>query len=220
AFASELKALLRLPGVEREVDLRAIDEYLSFQYIPGDQTGLRGIHRLLPGHVLVAERETQRIERYWTPAPASLSPRVDDEWLELVRETVREAVELRLAADVPLGALLSGGIDSSIVVALMAQASTQPVRTFTVGFDDERYDEREYARAVADRYGAVHEELAIEADVAETLPRIAAAFDEPLGDEAALPTFLISEQARRHVTVALTGDGRAPSFPAPEPHPP
>jgi asparagine synthase (glutamine-hydrolysing) len=212
AFASELKALLRLPGVEREVDLRAIDEYLSFQYVPGDQTGLRGIHRLLPGHVLVAEGETQRIERYWTAGPESLSPRPDEEWLELVREMVREAVELRLTSDVPLGALLSGGIDSSIVVALMAQASTQPVRTFTVGFEDEHYDEREYARAVAERYGTVHEELAIEADVAETLPRIAAAFDEPLGDEAAFPTFLICEQARRHVTVALTGDGGDESF--------
>src|SRR5262249_49178973 len=100
AFASELKAPLPLPGVEREVDLCAIDEYLSFQYIPGDRTGLRGIHRLLPGHVLVAEGETQRVERYWTPAPASLSSRSNEEWLELVRETVREAVELRLTADV------------------------------------------------------------------------------------------------------------------------
>ena len=212
AFASELKALLRLPGVPRDVDLRAIDEYLSFQYVRGDQTGLRGIRRLPPGHVLVAEGAGERIERYWTASPAALSPRSDAEWLELVRETVREAVELRLAADVPLGALLSGGIDSSVVVALIAQASSRPVRTFTVGFDDARYDEREYARAVAQRYGTVHEELAIETDVAETLPRLAAAFDEPLGDEAAFPTFLISEQARRHVTVALTGDGGDESF--------
>jgi asparagine synthase (glutamine-hydrolysing) len=212
AFASELKALLRLPEVERDVDLRAIDEYLSFQYVPGEQTGLRGVHRLLPGHILVAEGGAVRTERYWAPAPASLSPRGDAEWLELVRETVRDAVRMRLAADVPLGALLSGGIDSSVVVALMAQSSPQPVRTFTVGFDDERYDEREYARAVAERYGTVHEELAIDADVADTLPRLAAAFDEPLGDEAAFPTFLISEQARQHVTVALTGDGGDESF--------
>ena len=212
AFASELKALLRLPGVEREVDLRAIDEYLSFQYVPGEQTGLRGIHRLLPGHRLIAEGEALRIERYWTPASAVIDASADEEWLEIVRYRVREAVELRLAADVPLGALLSGGIDSSVVVALMAQASSRPVRTFTVGFEDGRYDEREYARAVADRYGTVHEELAIEADVADTLPRLAAAFDEPLGDEAAFPTFLISEQARQHVTVALTGDGGDESF--------
>jgi asparagine synthase (glutamine-hydrolysing) len=212
AFASELKALLRLPDVRRDVDLRAIDEYLSFQYVPGDQTGLRGIRRLLPGHVLVAEGDGERIERYWTPEPAALAPRSDDEWLELVRGTVHDAVQMRLASDVPLGALLSGGIDSSIVVALMAQSSAHAVRTFTVGFDDARYDEREYARAVAARYGTVHEELTIDADVAATLPRLAAAFDEPLGDEAAFPTFLISEQARRHVTVALTGDGGDESF--------
>ena len=118
----------------------------------------------------------------------------------------------RLVADVPLGALLSGGIDSSVVVALMAQASSEPVRTFTVGFADARYDERAYARAVAERYGTVHEELVLEEDVAATLPRLAAAFDEPLGDEAAFPTFLIAEQARRHVTVALAGDGGDEAF--------
>src|SRR5919204_4548619 len=211
AFASEVKALLQLPGVARDVDLEAIDAYLALQYVPGEQTGFRGIRRLLPGHVLVAERGSERIEPYWQPVGRS-EDASDAEWLERVRETVREAVAIRLKADVPLGALLSGGIDSSIVVALMAQASSQPVRTFTVGFDDARYDEREYAREVAARYGTVHEELAIETDVADTLPRLAAAFDEPLGDEAAFPTFLICEQARRHVTVALTGDGGDESF--------
>jgi asparagine synthase (glutamine-hydrolysing) len=213
AFASELKALLRLPDVPREVDLRAIDEYLALQYVPGDRTGFAGIHRLLPGHVLVAEGEGQRVVRYWEPEPQRVD-RVpsDDEWLQRVRETVREAVSMRLEADVPLGALLSGGIDSSIVVGLMAEASSHPVRTFTVGFDDERYDERPFARGVAERFGTVHEELAIREDVAETLPRVARAFDEPLGDEAALPTFLVCEQAQRHVTVALTGDGGDESF--------
>src|SRR5712691_6397829 len=168
AFASELKALLRVPELPRELDLAALDAYLALQYVPGDRTALRGVRKLAPGHLLVA--------------------------------------------DVPLGALLSGGIDSSIVVALAAQASAEPLRTFTVGFPDARYDERRYARAVAERYGTVHEELAVEEDVAATLPRLAAAFDEPLGDEAALPTFLISEQARRHVTVALTGDGGDEAF--------
>ena len=129
-----------------------------------------------------------------------------------MRRTVDEAVRKRLVADVPLGALLSGGIDSSIVVALMAQASSEPVRTFTVGFADARYDERAYARLVATRYGTVHEELEIQEDVAATLPRLAATYDEPLGDEAAFPTFLIAEQARRHVTVALAGDGGDESF--------
>jgi asparagine synthase (glutamine-hydrolysing) len=211
AFASELKALLRLPDLRRDVDLEAVDSYLALQYVPGDRTGFVGIRRLLPGHVLVAEGADVRVERYWEPSVAE-EKLDEDEWLERVRETVREAVRMRLKADVPLGALLSGGIDSSIVVALMAETSAQPVRTFTVGFEDERYDERAYARAVAAQFGTLHQELSIEESVAETLPRLARAFDEPLGDEAALPMFLVCEQAQRHVTVALTGDGGDESF--------
>ena len=211
AFASELKALLRLPGLPRELDLEAVDAYLALQYVPGDGTALRGIRKVPPGHVLIAEGASERLERYWQLDPAAPSSS-DEEWLERVRSTVGEAVRKRLAADVPLGALLSGGIDSSIVVALMAQASAEPVRTFTVGFSDAHYDERAFARAVAERYGTVHEELAIDEDVAATLPRLAAAYDEPLGDEAAFPTFLIAEQARRHVTVALAGDGGDEAF--------
>ena len=185
--------------------------YLALQYVPGERTGLRGIHKLPPGHVLVAEGDAERIERYWRAEPTEAGAG-EQEWLERVRRTVDEAVRKRLVADVPLGALLSGGIDSSIVVALMAQASSEPVRTFTVGFADARYDERAYARLVATRYGTVHEELEIREDVAATLPRLAATYDEPLGDEAAFPTFLIAEQARRHVTVALAGDGGDESF--------
>ena len=211
AFASELKALLRLPQLARDVDLEAIDAYLALQYVPGDRTAIRGVRKLPPGHLLVVEGDTERVERYWSPEPAEPSSS-DDEWLERVRETVTAAVRRRLIADVPLGALLSGGIDSSIVVALMAQASSEPVRTFTVGFAEPRYDERRYARAVAERWNTDHVELGIHAEIAETLPRLAAALDEPLGDEAALPLFLICEQARSHVTVALTGDGGDESF--------
>jgi len=211
AFASELKALLRLPGVSRDVDLEAIDDYLALQYVPGPRTALRGINKLAPGHVLVAERDRVTVESYWQARPADPS-QTETEWLERVRTTVAAAVSKRLVADVPLGALLSGGIDSSIIVALMAQESSQPVRTFTVGFSDARYDERAYARSVAEQYGTVHEELEIREDVAGTLPRLAAAYDEPLGDEAAFPTFLIAEQARRHVTVALAGDGGDEAF--------
>ena len=211
AFASELKALLRLPQLARDVDLEAIDAYLALQYVPGDRTAIRGVRKLPPGHLLVVEGDTERVERYWSPEPAEPSSS-DDEWLERVRETVTAAVRRRLIADVPLGALLSGGIDSSIVVALMAQASSEPVRTFTVGFAEPRYDERRYARAVAERWNTDHVELGIHAEIAETLPRLAATLDEPLGDEAALPLFLICEQARSHVTVALTGDGGDESF--------
>jgi asparagine synthase (glutamine-hydrolysing) len=211
AFASELKALLRLPGLARVVDPAAIDAYLALQYVPGDGTALLGVRKVPPGHVLVVEGQSEHLQPYWQLAPAAPSAS-DEEWLERVRASVAEAVGKRLVADVPLGALLSGGIDSSIIVALMAQASGEPVRTFTVGFEDERYDERTYARAVAERYGTVHEELEIAEDVATTLSRLAGAFDEPFGDEAALPTFLIAEQARRHVTVALAGDGGDEAF--------
>ncbi len=179
AFASELKALLALPGLPREVDLDAVDAFLALQYVPSPATALRGVRKVPPGHVLVWENGTITLERYWRlePEPAERS---EDEWLDEVRETVRAAVRRRLIADVPLGALLSGGLDSSIVVALMAEASSEPVRTFTIGFPDARYDERAYARAVAERYGTRHEELEVELDAAELLPRVAWAFDEPL----------------------------------------
>ncbi|HUJ91724.1 MAG TPA: asparagine synthase (glutamine-hydrolyzing), partial [Gaiellaceae bacterium] len=211
AFASELKALLELPGLRREPDLPALDAYLALQYVPGDRTGLRGVHRLPPASLLVAEGGSERIERYWEPS-AGGEALADEAWLERVRTTVADAVRKRLVADVPLGALLSGGIDSAVVVALMAEASSEPVRTFTVGFADERYDEREFARAIAERFATRHQEIVLEPDAAATLPRLAAAFDEPLGDEAALPLFLICEAARREVTVALVGDGGDESF--------
>ena len=211
AFASELKALLGLPGVRREPDLAALDAYLALQYVPGTRTGLRGVHRLAPGSLIVVEGDTQTEERYWEPG-VEREQLPDGAWLERVRDTVTAAVRKRLVADVPLGALVSGGIDSTLVVALMAQASSEPVRTFTVGFADEAYDERPYARAVAERWATRHEEVLLEPDAAATLPRLAAAFDEPLGDEAALPLFLICEAARNAVTVGLVGDGGDEAF--------
>jgi asparagine synthase (glutamine-hydrolysing) len=213
AFASELKALLALPGLRREPDLAALDAYLALQYVPGTRTGLLGVHRLEPGALLVLEGDgAPATDRYWSPQILPQESATDDEWLGRVRDEVTAAVRKRLVSDVPLGALLSGGIDSAIVVALMAQASTEPIRTFTVGFGDERYDERRYARAVSERWSTRHEEIVLEPDAAATLPRLAAAFDEPLGDEAALPLFLICEAARRDVTVALVGDGGDESF--------
>ena len=204
AFASETKALLRLPQLPRELDLAELDAFLALQYVP--RSGLRAVEKVPPGSLVVAENGTKRVERYWSPAPArnTLLP-APEEAVERVREEVTAAVRRRLVADVPLGVLLSGGIDSSIVVAAMAQAQAEPVRTFTVGFPDARYDERSYAREVAERYGTAHEEL----EISETpdLDRLARVFDEPFGDEAALPLLEICEATRRHVTVALVGDG-------------
>ncbi|HZC31387.1 MAG TPA: asparagine synthase (glutamine-hydrolyzing) [Gaiellaceae bacterium] len=211
AFASELKSFAGLPGFRREPDLAALDAYLALQYVPGTRTGIADVHRLAPGSILVVEDGAEHIERYWEPNIDEL-PLSDGAWLERVREEVRAAVRKRLAADVPLGALLSGGIDSSIVVALMAQLSSAPVRTFTVGFADAAYDERTHARAVAERWSTEHEEIVLDPDVSETLPLLADSFDEPLGDEAALPLYLVCAAARREVTVALVGDGGDESF--------
>jgi asparagine synthase (glutamine-hydrolysing) len=211
AFASELKAFHALPGFRAEPDLAALDAYLALGYVPGTRTGLRGVERLEPGSLMVVEDGRARTERYWEPQPVD-DARTDEEWLDRVRTCVTGAVRKRLASDVPLGALLSGGIDSAVVVALMAEASHEPVRTFTVGFSDTAYDERAYARAVAERYGTRHDEIVLEPDAAATLPKLADAFDEPLGDEAALPLYLICEAARHEVTVALVGDGGDESF--------
>jgi asparagine synthase (glutamine-hydrolysing) len=200
AFASETKALLTLPALPRELDLEQIDAYLALQYVP--RSGLRAVQKVPPGSYVVAENGALRTTRYWSPRPAH----GDGDWVTRVREEVEAAVRRRLVADVPLGALLSGGIDSSVVVASMAAASSEPVRTFTVGFVDGRYDERAYARTVAARFGTRHEELDVDPSP-QLVQRVAEVFDEPFGDEAALPLLLVCETTRRHVTVALVGDG-------------
>ena len=207
AFASELKALLTFPGVRRDLNLERLDAYLSLGYVPGAETAMNGIERLRPGCLLVAEQGEIRTERYWRLEARDVEPRAEADWIEAVRDGVRDAVRKRLVSDVPLGALLSGGIDSSIVVAVMAQESREPVRTFSVGFEDRRYDERRFARLVSERYGTIHEELLLEPDAASLLPRLVEAYDEPFGDTSALPTFLVCEHARHFVTVALAGDG-------------
>jgi asparagine synthase (glutamine-hydrolysing) len=203
AFASETKALLRLRALPRELDLAQIDAFLALQYVP--RSALRAVEKVPPGAVAVVEAGRLRSERYWRPRPAAASGS-RGEWLERVREEVRAAVARRLVADVPVGALLSGGIDSAVVVAAMAAASSAPVATFTVGFPDRAYDERRFARLVSERYGTRHEELELDPGP-ELLERLAQAFDEPFGDEAALPTLLVCEATRQHVKVALVGDG-------------
>lgn len=211
AFASEVKALAALPGFRRGVDLAALDAYLALGYVPPGDSAFASVERLPPAHLLVLEGGEQRLERYWQPEPAAPSGS-DDEWLERVRAEVSAAVRRRLIADVPLGALLSGGIDSSVVVALMAEHATGPVRTFSIGFGEPRYDEREHARAVAERYATEHEEMVVRPDAASLLPRLAWAFDEPFADSSALPTYVVCELARRRITVALTGDGGDEAF--------
>jgi asparagine synthase (glutamine-hydrolysing) len=212
-FGSEIKAVLAHPAVPRELDQDAIPGYLTFGYVPTPHTFFAGIQSLPPGHVLVAEHGDFRMERYWEPP---LARRAEDIARDLspsdaaceARVRLAAAVRRRLVADVPIGAFLSGGVDSSTVVALMAQESDRPVRTFTIGFeDDEGFDERPYAKFVTERFATEHTEFVVRPDTIDLIERLVWHHDQPFGDSSAIPTFLLSELTRGHVTVALSGDG-------------
>ncbi len=207
AWASELQSLMRFPGLSREVEPAAIDAYLSLQYVPSPLTAYKAVKKLPAGHRLILENGVARVERYWEPPTAEAERPSFEEAKLLVREKLREATRLRMIADVPLGAFLSGGIDSACVVALMAEASSRPVKTFSVGFEEAEFSELEYAREVASRYGTDHAEVVLRPEVEEILPMLARHYGEPFADHSALPTFVIARQARRDVTVALSGDG-------------
>ena len=207
AFASELKSLVLDPAVAREVDPEAIVDFLTYQYVPNPQSILRNVRKLPPGHRLLCDANGPRVERYWSlpvGADHSLAPA---EAVDRLRELLTESVRMRLMSDVPLGAFLSGGIDSSVVVALMAQASARPVKTFSIGFEDTRYNELEHAARVARHLGTDHHELVVKPRALELMPRLVWGMDEPFSDASMIPTFHVAELARRHVTVSLSGDG-------------
>ena len=213
-FGSEIKALLAAPGAARVPDLEAIHHYLTYMYVPAPFTAFTGVRRLDPGHYMVVEDGgATRTERYWSlPDPGAARPRPAPELAEEVTARLDEAVRLRLIADVPLGAFLSGGIDSASVVASMARASSGPVKTFTIGFADQRFDERVYARMVAERFSTDHSEYVVEADAVAVLPKLVWHYGEPFADASAVPTWYVSEMTRGHVTVALNGDGGDEGF--------
>ena len=207
-FASELKALLKAPGIPRAVDPFAVDAYLLYQYIPHPWTIYRGIQKLPPATMAVYERGGLTLRRYWEPDFSHAETEMSREAIqEELRSRLEKAVTMRMEADVPLGAFLSGGIDSTIVVGLMQQFSSEPVRTFTIGFSVPDYDETRYARIAAEALGTRHEEFQVEPNALAVLPRLVWHFDEPMADSSALPTWYVAELTRRHVTVALTGDG-------------
>jgi asparagine synthase (glutamine-hydrolysing) len=208
-FASELKALLTQSEVGRELCPGAIAEYFRHLCVPGDLAIFAGVRKLLPGHVLTVQDGKVGLRRYWRVAPEPDDTLREGEWLEQLRERLRDAVESHLVADVPIGAFLSGGLDSGALVALMARASTDPVRTFTVGFASSagRFDEREAARAVAERYETAHLECLLETKVDAVFPQIVRAFDEPFADSSAIPNWLVCQETARHVKVALSGLG-------------
>lgn len=211
-YGSELKAILQDPEAKRVVDREALDLYLQYQYVPAPWTILRGIAKLPPASTLTWDGDQPTIERYWTPDYEPKTRRDIREDVEEGLAIIREAVRLRLRSDVPVGVFLSGGMDSSVVTALMAEESIQPVRTFSIGFENEAYDELRYARAVADRYGTVHTEEVVRLDAIELLPELADHYDEPFADSSAVPTFRVSQLAAQHLKVVLTGDGGDESF--------
>jgi asparagine synthase (glutamine-hydrolysing) len=205
AFASELRALPR-----GDVDLDALEAFLAFNSIPAPLTIFREIRKLPAGHLLTWQDGRVELTRYARPAPADLSEVRQDDEAELVEELrarLRDSVRAHLVSDVPVGVLLSGGIDSATLTALAAQESSEPVRTFSIGFEERSFDELADARLVAERYGTQHQELVLRPDAALLLPTLAEVFDEPFADSSALPTYLVSELAARHVKVALSGEG-------------
>ena len=220
-FASELKAILQVPGVPRELNHAAVDMYLAYQYVPDPHCILKGYAKLPPAHRAIWENGELTVDRYWRPpygddALGAMRSGWDldladdpapDDWKRLLRETLTEAVRLRMRSDVPLGAFLSGGIDSTIIAGLMQSLSEQPIHTFSIGFPVKEYDETSYAREAAEMLGTNHHEYVVEPSAIELLPKIIWHYDEPFSDSSAIPTMYLSEVTRREVTVALSGDG-------------
>ena len=212
-FASELRPLLSVLPHQPEIDLQAIDDYLSLQYIPEPHTAYKGVDKLPAAHRLIWERGELKIERYWDFSYEPKHTVSEDQLIEELRTIAFDSVRMRLISEVPLGAHLSGGIDSSIVVALMAQASAGPVKTFSVGFEETNFSELPYARAVADRYATDHHEFTLTfGDIPATLELLLQHFGEPFAAPSALPLYHLSKLTRQHVTVALNGDGGDESF--------
>ncbi|MCU0237073.1 MAG: asparagine synthase (glutamine-hydrolyzing) [Acidobacteria bacterium] len=205
-FASEIKSILQFPGIRREVDPEALDFFLTLEYVPAPLSIFKEVRKLPAGHTLVYEEGKATIREYWDVQPNEGPgdfPRAREQFLGLLEESVR----MRMISDVPLGAFLSGGIDSSAVVATMAGISSQPIRTFSIGFEEKSYSELPYSRLIAEKFKTEHHERILSADIQSLVLQLARCLDEPLGDFSNFPTYLVSRTARENVTVALSGDG-------------
>jgi asparagine synthase (glutamine-hydrolysing) len=206
-FGSELKSLVEHPEVSREIDPHAVDAYLTFGYVPDPLAIFSGTAKLPPGHWMRWRDGRLEVRRYWDFEYAHVDPRPEGELLEELRALVDEAVRIRMIAEVPLGAFLSGGVDSSTVVGTMARHATQPVKTFSIGFREDSYDELRYARVTAERFNTEHHEFVVTPEICRIVDELVWHFDEPFADSSAIPTYMVSKLAREHVTVALSGDG-------------
>lgn len=207
-FGSELKSLLQAAGPKPAINLQGLNAYLSFGYVPDPETIFAGMKKLPPGCLLIAHRDKVEVRKFWElPWPEYSKVPSEQECGERIYELLQESVKLRLMSEVPLGALLSGGFDSSTVVALMSRLSDKPVKTFSIGFAEQDFSEVKYARAVAQRFQTDHHELIVTPQAADLAHRLVGYFDEPFGDPSAIPTYLVSELAHQSITVALSGDG-------------
>ena len=206
-FGSEIKAVLQSGAIDRTLSPEALDSYFTYGYITGDLSVFQHIRKLPPAHTLTLEGSAIRIDRYWRVEFRPDYGRTETEWAEAIDECLSDTVRRHMISDVPLGAFLSGGIDSSSVVQAMARQSDRPVKTFSIGFKEQAFNELRYAREVATRYGCEHHEEIVEPESIGLLPRLVGAYDEPFADASAIPTYYVSRFARRHVTVALSGDG-------------
>ncbi|HET7421368.1 MAG TPA: asparagine synthase (glutamine-hydrolyzing), partial [Candidatus Dormibacteraeota bacterium] len=211
-FGSEIKAILEHPEVRREPNLSAIDHFLTLQYVPSPMTAFVGIERIPPAHWLRWRAGRVELGRYWRLEYEDKFTEPEPELREELLRLLREAVSIRLESEVPLGAFLSGGIDSSAVVAFAAEASAQPLKTFSIGFEPSQFDESKYARMVAQKFGTDHHELVVKAGAPELIDDIVWHYDQPFGDSSAVPSFHVARITRPHVTVVLNGDGGDESF--------
>jgi asparagine synthase (glutamine-hydrolysing) len=209
-FGSEIKAILADPSVKAQVRRSILPLYLSYGYVPAPYTFFENISELPPAHRLVVEKGAVTVDRYWQPPPQNVAdPALSEkQYVERLRELFEEAVRVRLVSDVPLGAFLSGGVDSAAVVAFMTRIMKRPVKTFAIGFtDDPSFNELEHARAVANHFHSEHHEFMVSPDAIDLLPKLVWHYDQPFADSSAIPSFLVAQMTRDHVKVALTGDG-------------
>jgi len=211
-FGSEFQALLKHPAISREVDFEAIDAYLSYLCVPAPKTAFKQIRKLEPGHWLLWKGGKIEMNRYWRPDFSKKIKISEREAIEETTRLLRESTRLRMISEVPLGAFLSGGVDSSTVVALMAQESSQPVKTFSIGFEEQDFSELKYAKRVAEHVGAEYNEFIVRPNAMDVLPTLVEHYGEPYADSSAIPTYYVSKETRKHVTVALNGDGGDESF--------
>tara|TARA_R110002073_G_scaffold72537_1_gene177541 strand:- start:550865 stop:552721 length:1857 start_codon:yes stop_codon:yes gene_type:complete len=209
-WGSELKSITKSNNIKREVNLESLDYYFTYGYTPRDHSIYNQIDKLKPGHSFILkpfEKEKLTISQYWQINFEPDHTKSEAYWREAIYECLNESVKMRMISDVPLGAFLSGGVDSSTVVALMSKNSDTPIKTFSIGFKEEKYNELQYARMVAEKYNTEHHEFIVEPESIDLLPKLVEAYDEPFSDSSAIPTYYVSKFTREHVTVALSGDG-------------